>query len=164
MEDLLARLLGAALDAATAALEQPATETGPPARRYVSHGPPAPDCEQLAVHALPARLLTAPGPGCVLIPVVPFAVVLYRCVTAVADGPEPAPPPAATLDEEARSLAVDGWALLRGILAARRDGVFSPDKGSVTVGPLEAVRPDGGLAGWRLNVEVQAPAATAAGS
>lgn len=164
MEDLLARLLGTALDVSVAALEEPATDAGPPARRYVSHGAPAADCEQLAVYALPIRLLPGPGPGCALIPVVPFAVVLHRCVSAVADGPQPGPPPAQTLDEEARELAVDGWALWRGILAARRAGEFTPDAGSVSVGPLEALPPNGGIAGWRLNVEVQAPAVTAAGS
>lgn len=164
MEDLLAGLLGTALNVATEALQEPATETGPPERRYVSHGAPAADCEMLATYALPARVLPAAGPGCATIPVASFAVVLYRCVTAVADSPEPGPPPTSTLDAEARSLAVDGWALLRGFLAARRGGEFSADSGSVTVGPLQPLPPGGGIAGWQLNVEVQGPAATAAGS
>lgn len=137
--------------------------TDPPARRYISAGPPAlvADCEVLAVYPALPRALTLDQPGEIPSPrgqprvrVTGLVVELHRCVSKDVD------PPLATLDAEGVQHAVDGWSLFAGLIyRLQQDLVFttlsSPDLAkSANVDLAEVIEPSGGFAGWRVQVQV----------
>ena len=164
VQDALANLVDDLLAAAVAALEPPNTEAGAPARQFTSHTEPSEDCSQIAAFWRPVTALPQ-GVPCVYVPVAPLVVELHRCVTAFTDrNGNPKIPDPAVLSEEARSLAIDGWALYKGILGQCSAGTLFPGVNcrNVTVGALEPIPPTGSMAGVRLtvNVKVSAPAAT----
>lgn len=166
MQDALANLVDQLLAAAVAALEPPNTEAGPPTRQFTSHTEPAEDCSQIAAYWKPLTALPQ-GVPCVYVPIAPLVVELHRCVTPFTDrSGNPKVPAPAVLSAEARSLAVDGWALYKGILAACRAGTLFEGVNcrNVTVGALEPIAPTGGMAGVRLTVTVQVSAPASTGS
>lgn len=136
-----------------------ATLTDPPDRRYVAHGQPAIDCEQLVVHCAGVRSVTLEQPGDIPSPrpqprvrVATLVATLSRPVCAT---PQPT---AAQLGQDGRALAVDGWSLVAGLIEALSAGsVWTggsplPRAGNVVL--AEAPEPDGGFAGWVISLDV----------
>lgn len=151
--DQLHQLASAVLAHAVALLET--AEIEPPARQFVAPGRVTtfPGCETLAV--VVTRVFTGePGneqrtpPGCLLPTTATMQVVLHRCVPTV-DGDGPASPEVVAAAGE--DLVQQGWVLFRGF-----QGVLlnRPRAGSLlgVAGPLEAIRPEGGVGGWQLTV------------
>lgn len=146
------------LDLAAAIL----TDAGyaPPDRRYIASGRVVamPGCESLAVvvervyPGLPGQEQRTVPNTCAHPLSAQLAVVLNRCVPTVKDSGHL--PEAAELDAAGVALTDQGWLLLLGMQAAL--GV-RPGDGQVVglAGPLESVRPDGGLGGWRLAMNVR---------
>lgn len=163
--DWLAAAADDLLDRAAAALTPAGgadPRTAPPEHRYVTTGPIAWDCPagQLTVHVDAAQLIANPGsPPCGGRPEATFTVTLLRCA-AMANLDGTSFPPAATLDTEGRGRLVDGWALLAGLTGDWTAGQLLPslphlDCTTVTWGPMQAVGPAGGLAGWSLTLTVR---------
>lgn len=154
VRDLLDDLL---LEAISALGANPEAEDAPE-RRYVAHGLPVADCDQLTVHLvrLVPRLLEDPRQGrCTILHQAVMETRLWRCWPT---GTEKVPTPsAAVIGDAARQLAADGWALWKGLTRAWVEGAWPegvPCK-QVKWGTLEPLTPQGGLAGWRLDVTVQ---------
>jgi len=156
------------LDAAADALSASRTGTAPPSRVYVSHGRPAVDiCEdgdgtgQLSVYLEPARGLTivaAPDrpavPRQILVePVALFVVEWWRCHIAFAN--DGSIPTADELDDAASLLLTDLWCVHTQLLDEQRDGTLvSVNCSRVEVLGAQALGPQGGAAGWNIQVRV----------
>lgn len=154
--DRLTKALDDYLAAATATL------SNPPARRYVAHGEPIVDCEQLVAWPTGMRSSTVAQPGDLpaqrrtpRVRLVTLAVDLHRPVCAGAN------PSAAQLDADGHSLATDGWALFAGLLHAHQSspptlfpslGDLLPSSGLVTA--AEVSGGEGRFAGWRILMDV----------
>ena len=153
------------LDVAVAALDQlPALA---PTRRYVGHGLPALDCEQLVVstYAVP-EMNTAPQAaaldrqfrsrfGSLTAPLLVISVVrCYPVVTLNSKQVAIFPAPAAI---EAASALIydDGWQLWNGVMSAKRDGAFDGLCSGLARQPMMPIQPSGGYAGWTLPLEIQ---------
>lgn len=154
VEVLLVDLLTEAVTALIAATEA----DDPPERQYVGHGAIVWDCDQLTTHLLRVRprLLGDPRTQkCALAHDVQMAVTLIRCWPRPDDRGNPPTPD--TIDAAGRQLAVDGWALWKGLTRAWSEGSWPTDIpcSRVTWGVLEPLAPSGGFAGWRLEVAVQ---------
>lgn len=149
--------LRAALDDLLAAAT--ATLDGPPDRRYVAHGQPAIDCEQLVVHCAGVRSVTLDQPTDVPSarpqPRVRVASLVVTLSQPVCASPQPT---AVQLADDGRALAVDGWSLFAGLLERLHEGTVwtggspLPKAGNVLL--AEAPEPSGGFAGWTVTVEV----------
>lgn len=156
--DLAAELLTHA-QAATAT-----TSAGAIGSAYVSISDPAYDCcPQLTVHArIGDKPAFAPnqapgdathrlrGPSLNLFS---FRVTLLRCVKIVTPGGVPAP---SALNADAALAYEDGWVLWNYLAGRIRDGSLwagFPCR-DVSLGPLQPVNPQGGCAGWVLDLLV----------
>lgn len=145
-------------EAETALAANPEADDAPE-RSLVVHGQPhAVDCEQLTVHlvrVLP-RLLDDPRQGrCTIAHQANIEVRLWRCWPTGTDH-DPIPS-ADKIETAARQLAADAWALWKGLTRAWVEGSWPagvPCK-QVKWGTLEPLPPQGGYAGWRLDVTVQ---------
>lgn len=129
----------------------------PPESQFVAQGTVAWDCDLLAVHLvrLEPKLLDPRAERCAIVHMARVAVTLLRCVPKVDDNGQPPSP--AEMDTANRQLAVDGWALWKGLTRAWADGSWPigiPCK-NVKWGGLEPLAPSGGLAGWRVEATVQ---------
>lgn len=129
----------------------------PPERQYVSHGTVTWDCDLLAVHLVRVapKLLDPRAERCAIVHMASIAVTLLRCIPKPDDRGNPPSPD--ELDEANRQLAVDGWALWKGLTRAWAEGSWPsgvPCK-NVKWGGLEPLAPSGGLAGWRVEATVQ---------
>lgn len=128
-----------------------------PARYFVSHGEPAWDCGMLTVHLLRLRpkLFLDPTSGrCMDVPVAVWRVSLLDCVLTV-DG-KGKPPKAADMNAQGLRLVGEGWRLRKALTAACKAGAFGPCQ-NVSVLPLEPFSPQGGLAGWYVDIEIELP-------
>jgi hypothetical protein len=154
VESRLLHLAGQILTVATALLNDAGYSA--PDRQFVAPGNvvTAPGCETLAV-VIQRVYPGAPGLEQRTVPVdcnLPlsgqFSVVLHRCVPTVGDTGMPETP---VIDAAGRSLTEQGAALIFGFQAAlsRR-----PGGGRIVgvAGPLESLRPQGGVGGWALTV------------
>lgn len=136
-----------------------------PSRNLRTHGPPAVDlCVDdglLAVYLdSPAVLFDRPsvrdarGVGQRHYePVLRMVVELWRCVKGLDDSGHVT---VADLDQDASDLADDMWALVT-YLGARLDSTFPTGLGGkvvMTLGDPVPLPPRGGVAGWRLSIQV----------
>lgn len=152
--DQLHQLASAVLTHAAALLE--ANEYDVPERRFVAPGrvTTMPGCETLAVvvtrvHAgEPGAETRVTTPGCLLPTTAVIQVVLHRCVPTIDNDGAPSTEAVAAAGQD---LVEQGWVLLRGF-----QGVLGqrPAAGRLVgvAGPLEAIRPDGGVGGWQLTI------------
>lgn len=138
-----------------------------PPRVFVSHGPPAFDCEQFAVYAGPIvvdRVATSDSPNAALmqnrVPVtfsIEATAVIVRCwPTALDDGTTP---PGAVLSQYAEALSIDAWRLWNGYREALRGESPSilaglPCRG-VALGPATPTPPAGALAAWTITFRIE---------
>lgn len=133
-----------------------------PSRQYVHAGAIAHDCDQMVVslrRIVPGDVgVTLTGDtsgqinanlGTVDVRTAVFDVQLLRCVPS-ADSQSPDP---ATLDAEADARIVDAQTLVSGIVTARTRGYLA-DCDRVAVGTCEAEGPQGGVAGWTVDVHI----------
>jgi len=141
------------LAAAEAAVDVARTGNPNPDRVYVAHNEPAWDvCDgtgQLSVYVGPIiSTQVTLGNVCQVRPAAPFCVTLLRCVPTMND--DGTPPSAAELTTSAGVLNSDIWSLLNGLYD------FATDLGCdmVDVGEALPLGPDGGLAGWRVCLDV----------
>ncbi len=145
------------------------TTAGAPDRRYVGHGLPAIDCEQLVVstysvaeadvspRTLPLdrahRVKTGTKPLQVLV------VSIVRCYP----GPtldkkqQPMLPKAAAIEAASKTLSEDAWQLWNAIRSANRLGAFQGLCSELAMDPITPMQPSGGFAGWTLPIEVAVP-------
>jgi hypothetical protein len=139
-----------------------------PDRQYVSHGPPPWDAglsgdgckSQLTVGVDRIRSSLQPTLNQLLtqgskqvVPVADIEVVLLRCAVTMQGRMIPT---SAELDAESLALAVEAQALWGGLVTASMDGTLFPTmhNGQFLWRGMEAVGPNGGLAGWRMTLEV----------
>lgn len=135
--------------------------TDPPALRFVSHGAPAVGCELLAVHCEEVRTVPLDQPadipaaaGQPRVRVASIVATLARPVCATAN------PSVEQLDTDGHDLAVDGWALYAGLVAATsRTGspMWSgasrlPRSSSAVLAELQPRQ--GGYGGWTVTLDV----------
>lgn len=151
--DYLQILASDLLAAALAGLAPARTGNPEPDRVYISHGAPAwDDCDgsgQLSVWVGPIQhVQVALGNVCQIRPSAPLCVTLLRCVPTMND--DGSPPSAAALTASAGELNRDVWSLLTELYA------FAAALGCdmVDVGSAEPLGPEGGLAGWRVCLDV----------
>lgn len=142
-----------------------------PDRRYVAHGIPVWDCEQLvvAIRSIEQRIERGVGQtsaaACATVGIVTLDLAIVRCVPTVDD--QGRPPDADALTDSAVGLASDASVLWDLIAEGRQDGtLFGSFDGivcsSVTVTQARADTPSGGLAGWTFPVRVTLDAARVA--
>lgn len=146
IQDLCEALLDEALDGLALAR----TGHAPPARTFVSHGEPVADfdtCDDglLAVWHGPIGYVQTNRQ---IRPQTTFYVDVHRCVPTMAD--DGAPPTPAEMTESADYLNRDLWSLLT-YLYDRASLVFE-GCGPITWGPATALGPEGGIAGWRVEI------------
>lgn len=160
VRSLLDDLLATAVAALTPdPLDNDDPRTAPPDRQLVAHGDFAWDCELVAVRLDRLGLDRPPGQPntCAVVPVATVSATVLRCYPKAGDGGEEIPS-AEAIDTAARVLAVDAAALADGIATSWADGsLFDPVPCSrVTIVPgVEPLGPDGGLAGWRVTLDVR---------
>lgn len=151
---LVRKLLTDLLAGAVAALD------APPDRQLVEHGDFAHDCEMVATNLQAVRAeqpdLIRGMAGGPVIPILTLRVTLLRCYPSVGgDGI----PDAAAITAACLTLADDAVALSGGLLDRWSDGTLFPTAGihadRVELGSLTPVSPEGGLAGWRVDVDVR---------
>lgn len=126
----------------------------PPARQYIAHEEPAWDCSQLTVSLLRIRPKVFGDPRqsrCAVVPVAGFRVALVDCVPV--PDKKGNPPKVADLHSSSTALAGEAWRLWKGLTAAWKAGAFG-DCQLVEFLPLEPFTSQGGLAGYRVDVEV----------
>jgi len=140
----------------------------PPERLYVSHGPPPWDAglddsgcrSQLTVGVDRVRSSVQPTLNQLLpqgskqtVPVADIELTLLRCAVTMTGREIPG---ASILDDEAQQLAMEGQALWGGLVTASMDGTLFPNMytGQFIWRGMEAVGPNGGLAGWKMTLEV----------
>lgn len=145
-------------------------ETAPALRSFVAHGPPALDCcDQLAVHVATIGEAPTTGPT-VLSPglrhtsgrvnLTTLIVTISRCHPVLdADGQ---PPKAAELTAAAALLNADAWALWNG-LYRMRDQLFAACD-LVFFDGMVPLPPQGGCAGWALQIRFELPGYQTPGS
>ena len=129
---------------------------GAPARSYVSPGRPAFDCcPQLTVHTGPVTASpTSPGTTTgtsarsALVTVPALIATIVRCIPT---GEQPA---TEDMQAAAEQINADGWALWNHILNLIRAGDLFQVCGEVFWDGLRPVDPQGGCAGWTLNLRV----------
>ena len=150
------------LDLCVVALE---AAQGAPPRRYVSPGPPAWDCELVAVHVGgPVVAPTSSGPGALAeghrlqatgqVNIIDLVATILRCVPVMkADGSAPV---ASSVTDASRVTLSDLWTIWNHIAHGRREGTLFDGKcRDVTMDPAVTLAPAGGFAGWQVSVRVQ---------
>jgi hypothetical protein len=145
LEVLAAQLLDEASDALV----------DPPARQFVAHGEPAWDCSQLTVHLVnvhPKLFLEQSSAKCAVVPIAVFRIELVGCVA----GPDNKgnPPKATTLNDESLDLLNQAWRLWKTLTRRWREGAFGDCK-QVNWLPLVPAEPQGLMAGWVMDVEIE---------
>ena len=153
------------LDVATAALDLLPAQA--PDRRYVGHGLPALDCEQLVVstYAVP-EASTAPQAaaldrsfrfkyGSVINPLLVVSVV--RCYPVVTLNSKQVPifPDPAAIEAASALIYADGWQLWNGIISAKREGAFDGLCKGMAREPMLPIQPSGGYAGWTMPLDFE---------
>lgn len=122
------------------------------------------DCDTLAVTVdgirFSGRALqdSNPDPTCQVVPVVDLSVVLLRCVTALNEHGDI--PDSDRIDSETEALNLDAFGLVRSLLDQWAAKTLLPAAGitalrEIMFSDVLPVGPAGGLAGWRLPVQVQ---------
>ena len=161
-------LLAEFLDAVEAAVAT--TPGGAIARAYVSPGPPAWDCELIAVHAGgPLEADTAPlapplQPGHRVIDTfavneIAITTTVLRCVPTIQQvGGSTSWPSAAELEAAARLIDADVWAIWNHVKNAVRDGTLfrraDGEAREVFFDPAVPLSPAGGYGGWQIPLRV----------
>src|SRR5687767_10834713 len=144
IQDALDWLLDdAAADLAAAGIPEPE-------RVYVSHNTPAVDfgaCSQLTVHlvsASPKPLANTPPERCVMVLWGRVAFQVWRCTTGTTT------PSPEQLGATSSTALADANAILRGIMARRRDGTLLPPGPPYqsVIGAMTPLGPSGASAGW----------------
>lgn len=167
LHDAAEAFLEAAADALDTLPSESPLLAGTPARRYVSAGTPAIDCDQLVVWAptidedgtLPSGILLETGArgmaGRVNFP--QLNVMIVRCIPAVREDRQGRAiiPEATALGAAGMQTNADAWVLWCGINAARKAGRFNDLCSAVSVGRATALTPSGGYGGWQLPIFVQ---------
>jgi hypothetical protein len=151
--DYLQTLAADLLAASLAGLAVARTGNPEPDRVYISHNSPAWDeCSgdgQLSVWIGPiVHTQVAVGSVCQIRASAPLCVTLLRCVPTMRD--DGSPPTSAELTASADGLNRDVWSLLTELY----DYVAALGCDIVDVGSAEPLGPDGGLAGWRVCIDV----------
>lgn len=142
------------------------TAAGPPARYFISPGPPAWDCcPQLSVHVggpmladtFPLQPMLAPGhrvqtQGAVNL--IALTATIIRCVPMVDDAGN-LPQPAA-LDAASEIMCADLWAIWQFVKNGKRNGsLFQPNEREMFFDPAAAMNQQGGCGGWQITIRVQ---------
>lgn len=142
------------------------TEGGEIARRYVSAGRPAFDCEQLTVHLV--TLGDAQSTG--LSPVSPgrrhisgkmnllgMVVTVVRDCAATMDD-QGNPPAAEDLEQDARTISQDIWACWTGIYAAMKEGeLFGGKCDLLFFDGAQVLDSEGQTNAWELGIRAEIP-------
>lgn len=134
--------------------------TAAPDRRYVAPGQVSapPGCDALFV-VIDRVYAGQPGVETRTVPVncaqpltAQLRLVLHRCVPTIGDGGDW--PATSVVDGAGAGLVGEGWALLLGVQSAL---ATRPGGGGVVglAGPLETLRPEGGVGGWQLTVNAR---------
>lgn len=130
---------------------------GAPERSYVSPGLPAFDCcDQLTVHT-PSIVDSPFSPGsftgtsarAATVITVTLVATITRCI------PSQPEPPVADFLAPSEQTSADGWALRNHLLNMIRAGDLFTICSEVFWDGLRFVNPQGGCAGWTLNLRVQ---------
>ena len=128
-----------------------------PARRYVSPGEIADDCEQMVVQlsrvysGFPGGEILAPE-KCGFVRTGEFLLRLIRCVL---DTEDQLPPTDAELDARGRTLLQDVWVLHQGLIERYGSGAFLARCQDLALGGASPVGPEGGLGGWQFVLQIQ---------
>lgn len=125
---------------------------------YIGHPPM--DCEMLAVWVSNAITSTTPTSQSVrpihrvTVPVIKFGAMTLRCVTAITDSGTI--PPAQTIQQESDAISIDGWVMFYSLVHEAAAGQLFPDLNCqhLRIGTLLPIIPQGGLAGYQVEVEV----------
>lgn len=137
-----------------------------PARRLVTIGYPAIDCETLAVWIFPVipgpfAPQTAPGdpfrqghPYPVL-DLVTFQIQVWRCWPTTDGKAIPKPPPALAVDAASAVLYADAWQIWNAFRAGLNLGLLGGPCKLARVDQIQAIQPDGGFAGMAILATVQ---------
>ena len=128
---------------------------GAPDRSLVTPGLPVDDCcEQIAVHVGPIRRRQTVARGRVgrnaWRSEVEFTVTVGRCIPGPDDRGNG--PTVEQLEESARQINADGWALWNAVNNAYRDGIILGGCDPVDIGPMVDRNPSGGCGGWTLPI------------
>lgn len=126
---------------------------GAPERQLVTPGLPVDDCcEQVAVHVGPVtKLAIGNQPKRAWRSQVTFTISTGRCIPGPDDDGEG--PSVAALEESARQINADGWALWNAVNNAIADRLVFAECDPVNVGPLTDRNPSGGCGGWTLQID-----------
>lgn len=154
--DAGAQLLAACVDALDL------TPAGAPARRYVSDGPVAFDCEQVTVEftnigqgdTAPLAPPLQPGRRALIasLGIIGMQVIATRCVPILEKNAKA--PAVAKITLSAEKVAADGWALWNHLHQAIHDGTLFPGCQGVIIQPALPINTSGGIGGWILNLRV----------
>lgn len=128
-----------------------------PTRRFVHQGEVAFDCDQIAVtilavnQGLPGFEITSPV-RCGLPLFARLQAVIIDCVPGLEESGQS--PGHIKLDNAAKNLATKGWVALTGIRDAHRANKITSCDQLRTVS-MTAIGPEGGVAGWVIELEAQ---------
>lgn len=163
--ELARDLLNAAVEALDTIPDYDVSLSGAPSRRYVSPGVPARDCpEQLTVHVSQiAEAATDPsGLGAgqrarleARLNHVTLVLGVTRCIPVGTQAKTTyVPPEESELENAARQINADGWALWNHLWNRVRQGLlFETCKGVFWTG-ARIISPEGGSAGWTFTFTV----------
>lgn len=132
---------------------------GAPERVFVSPGAPVADCcEFLAVHvnSIADRFARPADGGAPKLNIPRLIVTSMRCVPQ-GEGEEHTyqPPTVVALEEAARQLDADGWALWNHIYNLIEAEQFLTRCAHVAFVQMQSIAPEGGCAGWQLAFDAQ---------
>lgn len=152
LHDLAADVLEAAVEILNS------ENAGAPDRAYVSHGPPALDCEQITVHVTNVGEAVTqtvdpltPGVRKNRVNLTGLMVTVVRCYPTVDERGRP--PKVDALNQAAALLNADAWALWNGLWRMRGD-LFA-DCDLVFFDGVAPIVPQGGFAGWILQTRFE---------
>lgn len=150
--------LGACIDA----LDQ-LTARGAPARRFISPGLPAWDCEMLCVHVGGAAIAgtridggaLAEGHRIVLTGVVDQVTLTATIIRCEPSTPNGKPLTAAQLTTYASVLNADMWAIRNWVISRKADGtLFGGNCREMSLDPARAFTVEGLMGGWEIPIRV----------
>lgn len=130
----------------------------PPTRQFIAHGAWALDCECVAVEILDAAVSEIDPAQCAGIDTITLGVSIVRCyIATTSDQPTPA---ASDINADSYTLAYDLGQLIGGLGDRWAAGTLFPSLPDLSCGQVQfpgvlPKGPEGGYAGWQVNVSVK---------